>query len=607
VAVLDTIRDEIMQTMQALLAAALLLAFPFASRAAEPVAAQTAAVAPEQQVDALFEKWNKPDAPGAVVQIIRDGKVVLRKGYGMADIERGVPIASQTVFNVGSTSKQFTAFSIHLLVQEGKLSLDDDMRKYLPEMHDFGKTITIRNLLQHTSGLRDSSNLMLLAGWRLDDVTTPDDLLDMIRHQRELNFAPGTEHLYSNAGYIVLAAIVERVSGKPLSVFAKERIFDPLGMKHTRFQTDYGDLVHDRALSYRPAPGGGYKYVSAAKSQPGPSEVLTTVEDLARWDQNFDDGRVGGKDLLAKMQEIGVLNNGESFNYASGLYVETYRGAKVVSHLGSVGGYASQMARFPDQHFTVVVLANSPDVSPTAMMRKIADIYLAHELAPKPVAVAKRFPVEVKLEQAQLDAVAGYYALSHEFGVNFTVEDGRLMGQGTGQGKFPLFASGDREFFAKVVDAQFSFDAPAKNGGAARFVLHQNGRDQPGLRTRRPSLSDAAIEGQYYSEELRVLYSVGRKDGKLVMTYPRGDVPLDAAGGNTFIAGGPFGMVTFECAPHANCKGFKMSDGSRVRALRFTKVAIVAPGARATADTGVFLKPGTPTVTKAAAPRKPSS
>jgi len=439
------------------------------------------------------------------VEIIHDGKVLLRKGYGMADIERGVPITSRTVFDIGSTSKQFTAFAIHLLVQDGKLSLDDGMRKHLPEMHDFGKTITIRHLLQHTSGLRDSSNLMVLAGWRIDDVTTPDDQLDMLMHQRDAELCAGV-----------------------------------------------GGFVQQR--------------------------VLTTIEDLALWDRNFDDGRVGGKALLERMQAKGLLDSGEAFNYVPGLYVETYRGAKIVSHLGSVAGYASQMARFPDQRFTIVVLANSPDISPTATMRKIADIYLAHALAPKPVPVAKHYPAEVKPGQARLDALAGYYALSPEFVANFTVEDGRLMGQATGQGKLQLFVSGDREFFSKAVDAQFSFEAPGKDGVAARFVLHQNGRDQPGLRAPRPSLPDAAIEGHYYSEELRVLYRVEHKDGKLMLAYPRGKLPLDSAGGNTFIAGGPVGLLIFEYAPDANCTGFKASDGRRMRAVRFTKVAIVAPG-----------------------------
>jgi CubicO group peptidase (beta-lactamase class C family) len=558
-----------MKNTPALLAAVLLLAFPLAGKAGETVAPSA-----EQQVDALFAKWDKPGAPGAVVEIIRDGKVVLSKGYGMADIERGVPVSSQTVFNVGSMSKQFTAFAVHLLAQDGKLSLGDDMRKHLPEMPDFGQTVTIRHLLQHTGGLRDSSNLLFLAGWRPDDVATQDDMLDMIRRQRALNFAPGTEHLYSNAGYVLLAAIVERVSGKPFSVFSKERIFEPLGMKHTHIQTSYGDLVSGRALSYRLEPGGAYKNVAVTKAAPGPGDLLTTAQDLALWDQNFYDGRVGGKELLEQMQLTGVLGNGKPISYASGLFVESYRGAKLVEHSGSVGGYASQMSRFPGQHFTVAVLANSADIAPTSMTRKIADIYLGDKLAPK--AAARQFPAEVQLGQSKLDALAAYYALAPDFGLDFTVEDGRLMVQGTGQGKAPLFASGEREFFAKTVDAQFSFDAPGADGVVARVVLHQHGIGQPGLRAARPSLSDSAMrafEGEYYSAELHMLYSVRRKQGKLVMGYPRGDLPLNFAGGSTFSAGGPVGSVTFECAEQVGCSGFKVNTG-RVRGLQFTRVAL---------------------------------
>lgn len=598
-----------MKTIHTVLAATLLLAFPLGGNATEPVAAATAATSAEQQVDALFAKWNKPDTPGAAVEIIRDGKVVLRKGYGLADIERGVPITSQTIFNVGSMSKQFTALSIHLLAQEGRLSIDDDVRNYLPQVPDFSKTITIRNLLQHTSGLRDASNLLFVAGWRIDDVVTPGDMMNMIEHQRELNFAPGSEYLYSNSGYFLLAAIVERVSGKPLSVFAKERIFDPLGMKHTHFQTAYGDLVHGRALSYQPAPGGVYKYVAVNKATPGPGDLLTTVEDLALWDQNFYDGKVGGKELLAKMQVTGVLSDGKPFNYASGLMAETYRGTSIIEHSGGIGGYASQMSRFPNQHSTVTVLANSPDVSPTTMTRRIADIYLERELAPKTVAAGRQFPAEVKLDEARLKPLAGYYALSPELGLNVTVENGQLMAQATGQGKFPMFASGERAFFAKVVNAQVSFDVPGKDGFAPGFVWHQNGVDQSAKRSGKPSLSDAALrafEGIYYSDELNVLYTVARKDGQLVLRYPRGDMPMEYGAGTVFHAGQPVGVVVFDCPTPTNCTGFK-ATGGRVRNLQFTKVAIVAPGARASADTGVFLKPDAAAVAKAAVPAKPAS
>lgn len=592
-----------MKIAHTVLVAALLLAFQPASFAAEANIA-TATASPEQQVDALFAKWNKPDAPGCAVEVIRDGKVVLRKGYGMADIERGVPITSQTVFDIASMSKQFTAFAIYLLAQDGKLSLDDDVRKHLPELADFGKKISIRNLLQHTSGLRDYSNLAFMGGWRLDDVLTPDDALAIVKRQRTLNFAPGDEYLYSNTGYFLLGQIVERVSGKPLNVFAQERIFEPLGMKHTRIQTDYGDLVRGRALSYLPSRGG-YKYTAASKSTPGPGEVLTTVEDLALWDQNFYDGRVGGKDLLAQMQVTGVLNNGKPINYAGGLTIENYRGARMVEHSGGVAGYATQMSRFPSQRFTVVVLANTPEVAPTAMTRRIADIYLDRELAPKP-AQTKQFPDEVKLDEEKLAPLAGYYALSPQFGISFTVEGGRLFAQATGQARFPVFASGERDFFYKVVNAQVSFDAPDAKGVVSRMVLHQNGMDQPGLRGELPVLSEASLqqyEGEYYSDELHLLYTVARKDGKLVMTYPRGVLTLDHAGGNNFATGFPVGGVSFECAPQGGCTGFRVNAG-RVRNLQFTKVAVVAPGVRAAADTGIFLKPDATAVAKAGADGK---
>jgi CubicO group peptidase (beta-lactamase class C family) len=594
-----------MKIVHTVLAAALLLAFPPASFALD-AAASTTPASPEQQVDALFAKWTKPDVPGCAVEVIRDGKVVLRKGYGMADIERGVPITSQTVFDVASMSKQFTAFAIHLLAQDGKLSLDDDFRKHLPDMPDFGHKITIRNLLQHTSGLRDTGNLAGMAGWRTDDVLTQDDALGLIRNQSALNFAPGDEHLYSNSGYILLAAIVERVSGKPLNVFTQERMFAPLGMTHTHFQTDYRDLVRGRALSYQPAGSGGYQYIAASKSTPGPGELLTTVEDLALWDQNFYDGRVGGKDLLAQMQVAGVLNNGKPITYASGLFVEEYRGARLVEHSGGVAGYATQMSRFPAQHFTVVVLANTPDVSPVAMTRRIADIYLDGQLAPKPVA-ATQFPEEIKLDEEKLERLAGFYALSPAFGINFTVENGRLFGQATGQGKFPMFATGEREFYAKVANAQFSFDAPDHKGVVPRMVLHQNGMDQPGQRGARPSMAEADLrqfEGEYYSDELRVLYKVARKDGKLVIIHPRGSVALEHAGGTNFTVGSPVGVVSFQCAAQAGCTGFRATTG-RVRNLEFSKVAIVAPGARATAATGIFLK-ADPAVAQGGAGGKPA-
>jgi CubicO group peptidase (beta-lactamase class C family) len=563
------------------LLAALLAALPFAetaqAAAATPAPASRTARSPEQQVDALFAKWNRPGRPGAMVAVIRDGKVLLSKGYGFADLERSVRITPATVFTVGSNSKQFTAFAIHLLAQDGKLSLDDDIRKYVPEVPDFGKTITIRHLLHHTSGLRDYFELMMLTGWRGDDVITQEDALTLVERQRALNFAPGQEHLYSNSGYMLLGLIVDRVSGKPLAEFARERIFEPLGMKHTQFLHGYGTLVPARALPYVPSATGGYRYMAVGDSADGAGGLVTTAGDLALWDRNFYDGRVGGQALVARMQATGVLNDGTPINYASGLLVGDHRGRQLVEHGGTINGFQAQLTRFPDQHFSVVVLANTADLDMHQTVRRIADIYLDPQLAPpsaKPEAPRKVFK-EVAVDPTRLDALVGFYALSPQAGIEFTKENGRLMARATGLSKVPVFAWGEREFFAKAVDAQFTFDPPGPDGIVAGGVLHQNGQDIPARRVARPVLPAEALkkfEGDFYSAELRMLYSVASKDGGLVLTHPRGTAALDVDEKSGSVIG--FGNIKYQCSAQDGCTGFTVSTG-RVRQLQFTRVTLV--------------------------------
>lgn len=290
----------------------------------------------ERAVDQLFAQWAEPNSPGAVIAVLQDGKVIYSQGYGAANLENGVPNTKATVFHLASVSKQFTAFAIYLLAQDGKLSLDDDVRKYVPKLHDFGKLITIRHLLHHTSGVRDQWNLLALAGWRLDDEITDDDVARLLFHQTELNFAPGDQFLYSNSGYTLLAMVVKQVSGKTLPEFAKERIFDPLGMSHTHFQGEYGIVVKNRAYSYARQPDGKYHYVALTYSTVGPSSLFSTVGDLARWDENFYTGEIGGLALLADMQQKGKLNNGKDINYASGLSLGKYADSRRLIMLGAM-------------------------------------------------------------------------------------------------------------------------------------------------------------------------------------------------------------------------------------------------------------------------------
>ena len=542
-------------------------------------AAAAAPVATTQQdIDKLFAAWNQKGTPGAVLAVVRDGKVIHRGAYGMADIERAMANRAATNFHVASVSKQFTAFAVHLLAKEGKLSLDDDVRKHLPELHDFGQVITIRHLIHHTSGLRDQWSLLALAGWRLQDVITEDDVMGLVRRQRQLNFVPGKEHVYSNTGYTLLGMIVKRVSGKSLPAFTKERMFDPLGMKRTHFQDNYQTLVNGRANSYDKA-GSGYQYVALSYSNVGATSLFTTVDDLVRWDQNFYDGKVGGKDMLAEWQTRGRLLNGRELDYAGGLQISTYRGADVVGHGGGDAGFRSYFLRFPKQRTSIVLLSNAGDLDPGKLAHKVADVVLGNQLDPVPAAAPvkeEKGPVEIKLDPAKLDAFVGDYALAPDFVLSFTKEQGQLMTQATGQGKLPVFASGERTFFLKVVDAQFVFDAPGPDGVVGGGTLHQNGRKQPAKRVTMAALSApelAAREGLFHSEELNVLYTVSQSKGKLVLHHPRGELSLSQTNSTTFHATFPIGKVEYDCATPASCNSFTVSNG-RVRNLLFSKVTI---------------------------------
>ncbi len=536
----------------------------------------TAPQVPLQQtkVDALFSPWNQPDTPGAAVAVLRGGEVVYRRAFGMADIEQGQAITRSTSFHVASLSKQFTAFAILLLAQEGKLSLDDDIHQYLPDLPNFGPVIRIRHLLAHTSGLRDQWNLLALAGWRMDDVITDDDVMRLVRRQRALNFVPGSEHNYSNTGYTLLAAIVHKVSGKSLAAFSKERIFDPLGMRHTAFQESYSKLVAGRAHSYQPATGGGYEAVALSYSTVGATSLLTTLDDLILWARNFDDARVGGKQLLAQMQTSGTLNDGSAIGYGAGLGISAYRGLLKVDHSGSDAGFRSYLGRFPDQQLTIIIAANGADVQAPRLGFRIADIYLDGQLEPfkKPVTNFSG-SAEIKFDPAKLDALAGTYKLEDGSAITFAKEQGRLVGWTAGDDKMPFYPMGEREFFAKLVNASFRFDPPNANGVIEGGTWSRNTRSTPGKRIAPPPGTKLEqLEGEYYSDELHVLYTISSKNGKVILSHPRGDVELAPFETDSFVGPWPFGLVKFTCAAPSGCTRFTVSE-SRASDVEFSKVA----------------------------------
>jgi CubicO group peptidase (beta-lactamase class C family) len=343
--------------------------------------AQTA----DSSIDSVFAAYSV-STPGCAVGIERAGQSVLERAYGAADLEHGVPNRVDTVFEAGSVSKQFTAASILLLVQDDRLSLNDSVRKYIPELPDYAGPITVAELLGHTSGLRDWGSVEDIAGWpRGDRVYSMDEILHIAALQRALNYKPGSAWSYTNTGYNLLAIIIERVSGKKLPAFSHERIFVPLGMAHSTWRDDFRRVVRDRAIAYSEG-SGGYQQNMPFENSIGNGGLLTTVGDLLIWNRALSQ-RVLGAFVTAELQRRSILNDGRAVDYARGLFIGSYRGFAEVSHSGATGGYRAWLGRYPDQHLSIALLCNAADAGTAALAHAVADRYLSG--APSRAVVAR--------------------------------------------------------------------------------------------------------------------------------------------------------------------------------------------------------------------------
>lgn len=411
------------------------------SLATVPAVAATAD-ARAARTDKIFAQWNKPDSPGCVCGVMQKGRTLYVKGFGSADLEHQVPLAPDSVFYIASTSKQFTAASIALLSLDGKLGLKDDVRKYLPEIRDYGTPISVEQLVFHTSGMRDYLELRAIGGWADYDKLNNDMAIALIARQKALNFTPGSRYSYSNSGYVMLAEIVNRASGTPMSRFAKERIFTPLGMNTTHFGDDAGEIVPNRVISYGETPDGKrVQYIKTIEAY-GDGNLLTTMPDLMRWHENFYSGKVGGPAFLELLKTRGVLNDGKINDYGFGLIFGKYRGIASVAHGGAFLGFRTELIRFPEQQLSVGVLCNFDKASPGGLARQVADLYLTGaEAAPAPVADRPQAPPAVAFvpKAESLPAFAGIYH-SDEVDASFRilVEGDRLIGRDSHQQSAPL-------------------------------------------------------------------------------------------------------------------------------------------------------------------------
>ena len=400
-----------------------------------------------QAVDTIFAEWNRAGSPGAALVIVKDGAVLYQKGYGFANLDYDIPITAHTRFDIASVSKHFTAFAIAMLADQGRLSIDDDVRKHIPELPDFGRRIQIRHLVHHTSGIRDWVELLSIAGFRFDDVIAPTDIMTFMRHQQGLNFEPGAEYLYSNTGYNLLAEIVARASGQSFADFMQQRIFKPLGMNDTHILIDHQRVEKNRATSYAPNENigelrrlhftpppadGSFRIWVDNTSAPGSSSVVTTVADMAKWLRNWETGEIGGARVLEQMVQRGVLNDGRTIDYAFGVSVDEWRKLTAISHGGGWRGFRTHLLRLPQERLGIVVLGNSTSFDAGGTATRVAAALLRNSAAESSSGSNRREaptpPQPLRLTAEQLAEYGGVYH-SAELGTSYTatVTNGQLV------------------------------------------------------------------------------------------------------------------------------------------------------------------------------------
>ncbi len=483
-----------------------------------------------ESVDQFFNKYIADDKPGAAVVVLKDGKVVHKNTYGLADYENKIPLSNQSVFDIASVSKQFAGYAVALLEKEGKLSLKDDVRTYIPEFPDFGHTITIGHLLHHQSGLRDWPSTMLLAGVQFDDVLTFEQILAMAYQQEALNFVPGTRYMYSNTGYNVMVEVIQRITQQPFREWTKEKIFQPLGMKNTFFKDQYNESIPNGVKSYYKESDKKYKETDElirstnGLTALGSSSLQTTIDDFALWLQYLDSE--GAKEMVTKMQSTWPLKN-EPSTYAYGVDVDTYKGLKQVSHSGNWASFNTYMAYFPDQHFSVAVFMNYENWA-TGFANAVTNLYLEDELQKNKENKGETWfyyeaPPSEKTSNLDLDLspYTGIYHLEKYMSyLDITEEKGQLYVQATDEDRFPMQAISTTKFWVEAYSSYIYFNMD-RSGQAESVTYHKS------LCKRRASIpSKTAIdlsiyEGHYYSRELNTSYQVVSKDGQLHLSNLR--------------------------------------------------------------------------------------
>ncbi len=541
----------------ALAALAFIIIAPFCDAAGKPNA----------KVDKLFAQWDRADSAGAAIVIIKDGRVVYQRGYGYANLETRTPITPETVFDVASVAKQFAGFAVATLIEEGKLSLDDDVRKYVPRVPDFGKPITIRHLVYHTSGLRDWPETLALSGMDWSGVITLATILEMVQRQRELDFAPGEEYQYCNTGYNLIAATVAKITDQSFREWSDANIFKPLGMKHTHVCDNPTETVANRAESYMPN-GKEFRRAISQLAAEGSSSLFISAEDMGKWMLNFMAARVGGK-AISRMSEPDKLNNGKEIDYGFGVGLSQYQGAKKISHTGSWAGYRSIVMFVPEKDFAVAILANAANINTSSLATRIADVYLDPSPSARPAEATPKLAATEKPDPASWDNFLGTYRLGAGWLLDITRDGDQLIAQATHEAKFKMTPTSGATFFVQGYGSSVEF-ASDKSGPATHLLYR-------GIRAPRLNVPKFTPEqlrdfvGDYWSDELRVAYRVEMRDGSLGVRQRSGAwVWLLPTGANRFDADQGGATIEFTRNGASEITELKVSGG-RIRNVRFIR------------------------------------
>lgn len=537
---------------------------------AEPIAED-----PAGKVNQMMTEYSG-NVPGAAAMVIKDGEVVFQNSYGMANLAYDVKMKPETIHNIGSTSKHFLTFGLLLLKEEGALSLDDDIRKYIPELPEFEHTVTLRNLVNHTSGYREFLNTLVMTGRSPSMELDQEKVIEMIRRQPELQNEPGAEFNYNNTGYVLMTEVIERVTETPFQDWMKEHVFEPIGMENTLVRVSPKQVVENRSMGYEPGEDGGFKEVTDLGGAMGPGGIHTTMGDLEKWIGNLLEPKVGTKEMIKEMTTPFVLNNGSSTGYGIGLFSQEFKGLEYFHHGGADLAHRSMLMVFPEVNGAIVTQSNYAAFRGD-IPQKIAEYFFEEHMSedePKEEIIESEEAEEFIYDAADFEPLTGRYELTimPGFILTFSREGNRIYTQATGQPEIDITATTDSTFDLKGVNAAVTFHRN-EDGSADSLTLHQNGNHIAKKIKFDPNFEELEeYTGRYFSDEIETLYTIVLEDSSLVLQNYQLEEDIKLTPGNidSFGGGFPIAEISFERNENGTIIGFNASNG-RTRGVYFRK------------------------------------